>query len=529
MKQLFHRFCCLILCLAALLLLCTAATAVEGSATDLRKQLTITGNGYSSFRFLTNGDLTDYAKSSGSCTLPVESPEANISSLYLLFNLEYGEYTVTDNGSGATLTGGANGFLHEYLDLAAAFGGPVQSVTLSFQNGIVRLSEICAFTEGVLPDFVQQWELPLDSSADILLLSSHGDDDQLFFAGLFPLYAAERGYQVQVVYMTDHRNSTYKRTHEMLNGMWQTGVKYYPVFGAFEDFLKSSMKETYARYRQLGHSKEELLGFVGEQIRRFKPQVIIAHDINGEYGHGMHMVYTDLMIQALDIVNDATAYPELAEQYGLWEVSKAYIHLYEENPIVIDYDVPLEAFDGMTAFNATQTYGYPCHESQQYTWFTGWLHGKSEKITKATQIVTYNPAHFGLYYSTVGEDVRKNDFMENITSYAELRRIEEERLEAERLEQERLEAERLEAERLEQARLEKERLEAERLEKERLEAERLEKERLEAEEKARNDQAAARQRMMKLILLLCGMTVCVVGFIIVIASASKNKRGKYSK
>ena len=58
----------------------------------------------------------------------------------------------------------------------------------------------------------------------------------------------------------------------------------------------------------------------------------------------------------------------------------------------------------------------------------------------------------------MGEDVLKNDFIENIVTYAEQERLEQERLEQERLEQERLEQERLEAD-LEAKRLEQERLE----------------------------------------------------------------------
>ena len=527
MKATFRRFSVILICICVFLGLCISAGAEETEARDISQEVTVSGNGFSSFRFLTNGDDTRYEKSSGSCTLNIESPEANIASLYLMFNLEYGEYTITNNDTGATCTAGTYGFLHEYVDLVEAFGAPVQSLSISFASGVVRLSEIYCFTEGQLPDFVQQWEPPLDGKADLLLLASHGDDDQLFFAGLFPLYAAERGYAVQVVYLTDHRNTTFKRAHEMINGLWQTGVRNYPVFGSFADLYSESMSVAYSKYSSLGYSKDELVGFVVEQLRRFKPQVVVGHDFNGEYGHGMHMLYTDLLVKALDVVNDASAYPELAEKYGLWEVSKTYIHLYEENPIVIDYDVPLESFNGMTAFQATQTYGYPCHKSQQYTWFTDWLNGKSNEITLATQIKTYNPGHFGLYRSTVGEDVLKNDFMENIISYAEQARLEAERLEQERLEAERLEQERLEAERLEQERLEQERLEAERLEAERLEAERLEGERLEQERLEQEN--AKRQRTMIGILLLGGMFLCLVSIVLIMIFNKKNRRGKFSK
>jgi LmbE family N-acetylglucosaminyl deacetylase len=48
----------------------------------------------------------------------------------------------------------------------------------------------------------------LEGGADLVLFSAHGDDEHLFFAGLLPTYAEERGYRVQVVYLTDHRNDT---------------------------------------------------------------------------------------------------------------------------------------------------------------------------------------------------------------------------------------------------------------------------------------------------------------------------------
>ncbi len=460
------RLIAALLCLCALICLAPCATAQEQTAEDISKQTSFTGTGYDSFAFLTDGKIETYRRSNGNVTLTLEN-ETGIGALYLMFDLEYGAYTIVDNVTGKTVTSGEFGFLHEYVQLPEA----TTSLTIKFENGKVRLSEIRVFSPGDAPETVQVWDKPLDSGADIVLFSTHGDDDQLFFAGLLPLYAGAKDARVQVVYLTDHRNLTNSRTHEMLNGLWAVGVKTYPVFGSFHDFRIDDMDGTYREFASQGASKEELLGFVVEQLRRFKPLVAVGHDIKGEYGHGMHMVYTDCLIQALDISKDPEQYPELAAKYGIWDVPKTYLHLYEENPIELDYDQPLDAFNGMTAFEVSQKLGYPCHKSQQYTWFTGWINGKGTKITKATQIATYNPCKFGLYRSTVGDDLKKNDFLENVTTYAEQERLEQERLEQERLEQERLEQERLEQERLEQERLEQERLEQERLEQERLEQE----------------------------------------------------------
>ncbi len=499
MTKMFRRVLIAVFCICVCLTLCALPRVFAEPAevaTDITADTAISGTGFSGFAFLKDGNVKNYVTSSGSAELKLEN-SAGIGGVYLLFDLEYGAYTVTDNGSGKSVTVGQQGFLHDYLDLPSLLGTAPQSVTLSFSGGAVRLSEIYALSVGTPPDFVQVWNAPLEGKTDLMLLSTHGDDDQLFFAGLLPEYAGERGCAVQVVYLTDHRNLTNARTHEMLNGLWKVGVTAYPVFGSFADFRIDSKQGTYDEYARLGTSKEELESFVVEQLRRFRPQVAVGHDLNGEYGHGMHMVYADLLVRGLDMAADESKFPESAEKYGVWRVPKTYLHLYETDPIVLDYDKPLAAFDGMTAFEVTQKLGYPCHESQQYTWFTGWINGKTDPITKATQITTYSPCKFGLYRSTVGADVAKNDFLENIVTYAE-----QERLEQERLEQERLEQERLEQERLEQERLEKERLEKERLEKERLEKERLAREAAKAQRARRLGIAAAVLAGLVVLLLI---------------------------
>ena len=384
-------------------------------------------------------------------------------------------------------------------------------MTLKFADGAVCLSEVYVFSKGKLPDFVQVWNAPAEGKTDVMLLATHGDDDQLFFAGVLPYYAARPECTVQVVYLTDHRNLTRVRVHEMINGLWSVGIRAYPVFGRFADFRIDSLEGTYQNYEKLGTSRDALQSFVVEQLRRFKPQVAVGHDIKGEYGHGMHMVYTDLLIKALDIINDPAQFPESAEKFGTWEVKKTYVHLYGENQIQLDLDQPMEEFDGLSPFQVTQKYGYPCHVSQQYTWFTDWLHWENKavggtKVTKATQIKQYNPAQYGLYKTTVGPDVGKNDFLENIVTYATQERLEQERLEQERLEQERLEQERLERERLEQERLEQERLERERLEQ----------------------QKKAELRRDITVALIC-LAVLVISLALVLLSARSKNRKRASR
>lgn len=504
----------ILLACIGLLLCCTAVAAAEETelAEDISSETQFSGTAYNGYRFLVDKDTRTFYWSAKAASITLENP-AGMGSVYILFDVEYGEYTLTDNATGNSVTCGSYGFAHEFIDLVAAFGYAPASVTLDFPNGSVILGEIYVFTPGRVPEFVQRWEPPLEGGVDILMLPAHGDDDQLYFAGLLPYYAGELDLRVQVVYLTSHRCYTNLRVHEMLNGLWATGVEAYPVFAYRLDFREDSLQGSYQVYANLGTSRDQMVGFMVEQLRRFKPLVAVGHDIYGEYGHGMHRVYADMLMAAVEVSNDPQAYPESAQTYGVWDVPKTYLHLLEENPIVVDYDVPLEQYDGLTAFQVTQKYGFPCHITQQmYVNFGIWLYGPNGEITKASQIEDYSPCEFGLYRSTVGADVRKNDFMENVTSYDEQARLEQERLEQERLEQERLEKERLERERLEQERLEQERLEQERLEKERLEREEQERLALE-EEKLAQLEAELRQAQNRYYLTITGIAVLfVVGF-----------------
>ena len=433
MKSTFFRCAAVALCILMLLpLFLSPVKAETAEASDIRSSTTITGSGYNSFTFLFDGNTTSYSKSSGNTVIHLKN-ENGIGSVYLLLHKVYGSYTITDDATGKSITAGQQGFLHEFVDIAQQFGYAPSAVTIDFANGAVQLSEIYVFSQGTPPAYVQIWQPPLEDGADLVLFATHGDDDQLFFAGLLPLYAGELGLRVQVVYLTDHRSGYIDnaRMHEMINGLWAVGVRAYPVFGHFADFRIDDLQETYNYYKTYYNtSREDLLSFVVEQIRRFKPLVAVGHDINGEYGHGMHMVYTDLLMDAVDLTADAEKFPESAAQYGTWQIQKLYLHLYEQNQIELNYDQPLSRFDGLTAFQVTQKLGFPCHKSQQWTWFTSWLNGSNGQITSATQITTYNPCYFGLYYSAVGEDVLKNDFMENIVTYDQQAQIDKDAAQA---------------------------------------------------------------------------------------------------
>ncbi len=328
-----------------------------------------------------------------------------INGLYILYELSSQEGTITIGNE--TIKIGENHFLHEYVDLSQK---ATQELKIQY-NDDVKIAEIYTLSAGTLPEFVEVWDKPC-TEADLLLFSTHSDDEQLFFLGLLPTYVA-RGASVQVVYFTNH-NDNPKRLHEQLHGLYTVGIRNYPIMGKIPDAWSNSLKGAISNLKNAHLTEEDALHFEVENIRRFKPLVVVGHDEKGEYSHGQHILNTYILKQAIEKANDETYHVESYTKYGTWDTPKTYLHLYKENPIVMDYDTPLEYFGGKTAYEVSKE-GYSKHNSQQWTWFTAWIKGKNNEYTKATDIKTYSPLEFGLYRSLVGMDENKNDMFENLT------------------------------------------------------------------------------------------------------------------
>jgi LmbE family N-acetylglucosaminyl deacetylase len=238
---------------------------------------------------------------------------------------------------------------------------------------------------------VQDWREPY-KKADMLLISTHADDEHLFFGGTMPYYAGELKLKVQLAYLTNHYNF---RVHELLNGLWAVGIRAYPIISEFDDNYSESLEHAKTIY-----DENKILEFQVELLRRFKPEVVIGHDLKGEYGHGVHMLNAETLIKALVLSNDSLVYTDSAQKYGLWDVPKCYLHLYKENNLSMNWDLELRNFSGKTPFQMAEL-GFSKHVSQT-------------EYFKVGRRGVFDCRAFGLYRSLVGVDILKNDFMENI-------------------------------------------------------------------------------------------------------------------
>ena len=196
------------------------------------------------------------------------------------------------------------------------------------------------------------------------------------------------------------------RRSELLNGLWVCGVRQYPDIGTFWDKYTNSLK---AQYDVWG--KTTVLSYVTGLIRRYKPEVIATHDVDGEYGHGAHRVCADACLQCVKQAADPGKYKASASTWGVWQPKKLYIHMYKQNQIEFDWDAPLTCFDHLTGYAVAEN-AYAKHASQTGKGYK--VNGKRIPFIVEPRDSQYSCYLFGLAYTAVGPDINKNDPFENI-------------------------------------------------------------------------------------------------------------------
>lgn len=253
------------------------------------------------------------------------------------------------------------------------------------------MADMTVFGTGERPANSPEWE-DYDT-CDLLVVACHPDDELLWLGGLLPTYAGERGLRVQVIYAVP---TTPFRRLELLDGLNHCGVKAYPAFMNLPDGHFKNLAAAYKKW-----NKTKMQRVMTEMIRRFRPQVIVTHDLKGEYGHGGHRAVADTVCKSISLAANPEKFPDSSKKYGTWQVQKCYLHLYAEGRIQLDWHKPLEAFGGKNGITVA-TEALAMHKSQVRN---GWEMEDGGKMDNSL---------FGLYYTSVGPDEAGDDLFEHI-------------------------------------------------------------------------------------------------------------------
>lgn len=276
------------------------------------------------------------------------------------------------------------------------------------------------------------WQAPPEELG-VLVFSAHPDDEGIFFGGVIPYYALVKKMSVAIVVMvSDMKGKPYEiRETELSDAAWHYGIRIKPVFGRFLDHTHmGGLKSMYSAFdawdgdefngvadlnnNKIYDGREKGALFMAEQIRRFRPAIIITHDINGEYGHGAHKATAICAIDAFSIAADSSV-----DIKGLapWQAKKLYVHLYEENKV---FHTGLEdaypELEGKTPRQVAKE-GLKYHMSQLGITVSSYYESNEKHDG-------YDSERWGLYASFVGNDpksdgiigknVHYGDFLENL-------------------------------------------------------------------------------------------------------------------
>ena len=326
--------------------------------------------------------------------LRVQLPDSGAAWLQINWTLPPTNYTLTEYDASENVLSTRTAEDDEFPCIAQllALNERTRYISIKFTQSKQGINKIRVYPEGELPNTVVQWEKPHDK-CDLMVISTHQDDEWLWFGAIIPYYDLVRNKDVQVVYMA---NCGRYRYAEALNSIAVSGVRTYPMFVG----LKDQRDDTLAQAVKTWKSKDYILSVMVAIIRRFKPEVILTHDWNGEYGHPQHILTSRSMEYAIEAAADPAQYPESAEEYGAWQVKKLYRHLEKKDKIQFDWHVAYPEFGGRTGLEVA--IDSMNEHASQLPYF---------QVKDGGQ---YDNSLFGLSYSTVGSDQEHKDLFENI-------------------------------------------------------------------------------------------------------------------
>ena len=339
----------------------------------------------------TNSSSDYIIKGPGKLNISWEDPVI-AGTLYLEWKTLPKDFTLTQfgrDGSTVETTAGETYQLNQLYSISK----DTRSITLSSQTDM----DICTavvYGPDKTPKDHHPWNATPDK-LDYLIIVTHPDDDAIFMGAIIPTYGVERGLNGTILY-TCSSNIRY-RCNEALNGAWVMGLRNHPIFANFPDILPSQKDQWEFQF-----TINKLTNYYVRIIRQYKPEIIISHDIEGEYGHWQHKYVSKAVCQAVELAADDTYDPESITQYGVFQVKKLYIHLYPENVIKLDVITPLKEFDNRNIIEISEM-AFQQHVSQ----------AQASHLNENHDGV-YSLSDFGLYFSIVGKNTTTNDMFENI-------------------------------------------------------------------------------------------------------------------
>lgn len=276
-------------------------------------------------------------------------------------------------------------------------------------------ADVAPFIDFSYPTYCQrrlhQWQ-PEPKKIDFMVIAAHPGDESIFFGGALPYYAKVRNKKSFLVGMTGR--SDFERA------AWHNGVRYAPVNMDYPD-VNGNIVEEWDPQNGLSGIARRIAGL----LRRYKPDVIITNELNGEYGHEAHRVTAEAVVLAYDLAANSTLN---IDGLPAWTVPKLYLHLYQSprgtdrvpEPQVTHQGFLYHSWEGQYAElnnktpHATANDALQCYQDAVKRWGNKFLVVSREVVGEWFD--DNMSEDWGLYKTSVGQDTVAGDFFQNIVS-----------------------------------------------------------------------------------------------------------------
>jgi len=235
----------------------------------------------------------------------------------------------------------------------------------------------------------------VQSGVDLMLVVAHPGDEYLYLGGVLPYYVSEEGHTAVVVYLT---STDEQQREEARASLKKLGVTEEPVFGDFPDVYSDNVGEVTSVW-----DESTVREYIVEQIRKYKPAVVVSHDLDGEYGNAVHMLVARDVKKAVEDASVPYRYAASSQEYGTWQPLRLFLHFYGDASYVIDRESTLDAFSGRSIVEVEEDLYESFSDEYRYALDVG------DEV--------YGSAAYGLAFSSDGStETADGDFFSGISA-----------------------------------------------------------------------------------------------------------------
>lgn len=268
---------------------------------------------------------------------------------------------------------------------------------------------------------------PYPEKADMMIVVAHPDDESTF-GGLIPYYAVGQKKKIVFVCLTSgewgnglpHHSSPsdppdysyddsdyprfekipadalypcYYRETELARVLMMMGVNTKPVMPRFIDKSDVQPWGSPDPAFELWGGQDKVVGYVVQQIRRFKPDVVVSMAANGFNGNPLHAAASRSAVLASQAAGDQNQFRDSLVEHQPWQPKKVYLHAHRDETYQVvhshSWELDCDGYKGKARILAARA--NVLHESQEM----------KEECEESTDFV--------LVQTTVGPDVLGRD------------------------------------------------------------------------------------------------------------------------